>query len=429
MSATQAVDPTASLKELQRRFEDAAFDHSEVEAVVVYRPDLRRSEAELHAVENLTQPYHDPYCTIEALTSRWLSELPPDGEREPSGTADGAARAVVPVGLCATESASLVDGHWQLLLIAHTWCDSERALLEALAGDAAALALQGKGLDISPLADWLIFLADRDERLHPAARRYCVKWSNHQPTWVLASATRNAGGWWAVRLPNLFALSKVAVGQAIEAAGHSETGRAGVTGEFINPPEHMLPYTSGTILQCGPVWKVEFGLERAEYIVKDLSALRVLATLLTRPHRSFRYHELVPVDPRALAEGIQSQGDLIDQKGIDQLREKLKEIRAEMERNVDNHLIMRELESDQAHILKQLTHAAAPRGRRKLGMNAAPVKAWGALRKKMWRLRLRLKDEMPEFADHLERSVQFDCPTLTYHPPEMVSWHIDLMPI
>ena len=48
MSATQITDPVR-LEELRNRFDSDSFDHPSVDGVVVYRPDLRRKEAERQA--------------------------------------------------------------------------------------------------------------------------------------------------------------------------------------------------------------------------------------------------------------------------------------------------------------------------------------------------------------------------------------------
>jgi hypothetical protein len=95
-------------------------------------------------------------------------------------------------------------------------------LFNMLAADAARLILprseaQGKAL----LSRWLIHLADRPEPIVPDSRWRYLEWPRlggrlSSPIWVPVTPANPPTCWWAARLPNVFLLSRDAVGQAID---------------------------------------------------------------------------------------------------------------------------------------------------------------------------------------------------------------------
>jgi hypothetical protein len=116
-----------------------------------------------------------------------------------------------------------------------------------LAGDAARLALGGRGRGDSPPAAWLIHLAERSAALAPAApRTVLVTWPACPPRTggvpyprdvtfgptpaELGDVTRHpAPSWWVVELDNVFLLSRDAVEQiAAVGSGDGPAGGGGV---------------------------------------------------------------------------------------------------------------------------------------------------------------------------------------------------------
>src|SRR5262249_48687021 len=121
-------------------------------------------------------------------------------------------------------------------------------LFNMLAADAARLILpRSKAEGKSLLSRWLIHLADRLEPIVPDARRRYLGWPRRggrllSPMWVPVTPLNPPTCWWAVRLPNVFQLSRVAIEQAIDLAGPEPTSAAPASfrGAFKEPTKEAF---------------------------------------------------------------------------------------------------------------------------------------------------------------------------------------------
>ncbi|MCI0460798.1 MAG: hypothetical protein L0Z62_27940 [Gemmataceae bacterium] len=240
MSATQAPDP-ARLEELRRRFDHAACDHPNVDAVVVWRPDLRREETErqahnLHAkpadpasdnyAAELTEQMRGAYAAMRCALE-WEEWIPPSsGSIEQLGGQrywSRVIRADEYPELCDLPADSKL---WQCTLFGPPARDLENAalrLFSVVATDAARLILPpSKAEGTALLSRWLIHLADRPEPIVPDARRRYLTWPGggclSSPMWIPVTPLNPRTCWWAVRLPNVFQVSRIAIEQAIDLA-------------------------------------------------------------------------------------------------------------------------------------------------------------------------------------------------------------------
>jgi hypothetical protein len=250
MSAAQAPDP-ARFEDLRRRFESAAYDHPNVDAVVVCEPDLRHDESEREARDYFRKVIPPAFEYSVEPEYRAAEEL-----AESMRHAHEAMRYVVQLDrwvpawdrsisqLGGQEYSSYhVRGHaehgsdpgyrtrWQCTLFgspAGHIGNTGLRLFNLLAPDAARLILQGTGLGDKPQSGWLIHLANREEPLVPAARRWFLNWSTfcgkpQPPMWIPVTAMNPPTKWWAVRLSNVFQLSRDAVQLEIDLAARAPT--------------------------------------------------------------------------------------------------------------------------------------------------------------------------------------------------------------
>ncbi len=250
MTAGQAPD-TARLEELRRRFDETAYTFPRVDAVVVFRPDLRREEAERQGRDSHFRPA-DPssdnfaaehaaqtrstYAAIRAATE-WNAWIPPSD------------RTIGQLGdqtywerLLRADECPDFRGPparielWRCILFGPPVDGAENTalrLFNMLAADAARLGLsprsaKGKGL----LSRWLIHLAARREPIEPDSRRRFLHWSTLggkrlAPMWIPVTSLNPSSCWWAVRLTNVFQRSRTAIEQAIDLAGLAESPSAG----------------------------------------------------------------------------------------------------------------------------------------------------------------------------------------------------------
>jgi hypothetical protein len=249
MSADHISD-FARLEELGRRFDKAAFDFPNVDAVVVSRPDLRLELPQRQAREYLGQVARaqpadasDPdsqlaaefgqsaKCAYEA--ARMAAELdwwiPPS--RESIEQLGGRLYwAHGDRGYVEDESGAPADCQlWQCTLFgppARDLTNTALRLFNHLAPDAASLILQGNWMGDKPQSGWLIYLANRREPLVVGSRRLFLHWSTfcgapQRPMWIPVTDLNPPTKWWAARLPNVFLLSRVVIEQAINLAARA----------------------------------------------------------------------------------------------------------------------------------------------------------------------------------------------------------------
>jgi hypothetical protein len=238
MSALQALDP-ARLDKLRRRFNEAAYNFPTVDAVVVYRPDPHREEAERQARSLYVKPanpasehFAEEWAeqtrgTHEAMRRalNWEHWVPPTTST--IGELGGQAywRRIIrdheEPEFCGPPAGSEL---WECTLFGLVARDLENVAhrrFNLLAADAARLILpRSKAKGTALLSRWLIYLADRDEPIVPDARRRYTTDARplRKPMWVPVTPLNRPTRWWAVRLPNVFQLSRIAVEQALALA-------------------------------------------------------------------------------------------------------------------------------------------------------------------------------------------------------------------
>jgi hypothetical protein len=238
------VPNLADLEELRDRFNKAAFDFPNVDAVVVKLPDARHEATKrqaqaalaprMHA--RLVQPGEPESFTLKEVfesanclheAERWAVEL--DRWIPPShGSIEQLGGHVYYVHtdreLAHNPSGNSEFRHlWDCTVFGPSARGLEnraQRIFLMLAADAAGLVLAGNGKGDSPRSGWLIYLADRQVPLAVSSRRQFLGWSlfGHKPSWIPATPLNSAPEWWAVRLQHVFLLSRNAVAEVIEQA-------------------------------------------------------------------------------------------------------------------------------------------------------------------------------------------------------------------
>jgi hypothetical protein len=274
VSAAQAFN-LARLEELRTRFEKAAYDFPSLDAVVVYRPDLRREEAERQARNRHLRPI-DPTsesCGVEQVAQtrdpfaagrcdmEWGEEwIPPFrssiGQRRCQQYWSRVFRAREYHELCCPEFCGppILGDLWQCTLFGPPALDFQNTalpLFSLLAADAARLILpQSKAEGKALLSHWLIYLADRPTPIVPDSRRRYLSWSSlgehpMPPMWVPDTPANGQTLWWAARLPNVFRLSRDSVEQAMPPAVPASRQGAAPTGAAPGHAFYRLEETPG----------------------------------------------------------------------------------------------------------------------------------------------------------------------------------------
>jgi hypothetical protein len=253
--STPGPDPARldELRELRRRFADAAFDSPCVDASVIYRPPLTRNEP-----GDLPLGRSDPFLRgffqgggDLTPTVRCTAAGP---SRDPYSSGDRFWEEPVRDSM-ASDPHALQSGWWGWF---HRGGERERRRLDDLASTASQLVLGGSGRGGNPLLDWLIHLAERPDPVDPALGRGVVVWSQevrfvtpesasggirfHQgpPDPRLLLTHTRAPSWWAVSLDNVFRLSRDVVTQTLAATeqggGPRQVGRPrdDKKGEILN---------------------------------------------------------------------------------------------------------------------------------------------------------------------------------------------------
>ncbi len=241
MSATQAPD-LARLEEYRGLFQKSAIEFPNLNAIVVFRPDLRRKEAEREAQKFHAKPPDsapeildsvlpeqtgDPYAAMRSAVV-WESWVPEStGNIEQLGYQSYWTR-VLGAGEFPEFCGPPTGGDaWLCTLFGPPIRDVDNPALARfymLAADAAHLILprskaEGKAL----LSHWLIHLANRPEPIVPDSRRRYLAWRplggvQMPPMWVPVTPQNSPSDWWAARLSNVLWLSRAAVEEALDVA-------------------------------------------------------------------------------------------------------------------------------------------------------------------------------------------------------------------
>jgi hypothetical protein len=224
-----SVADHARLDDLRRRLADAVNDFLSVDAVVVYRPDLRRKDADrLDREHGFSFAVRDPAGRAGTPSpsirfAAWAEWQIPPGEQLDEYSGQVYRRyGILDAGT------SPAHEMWELTLFgppAYNTNGVATRQFTVLAHEATRLILRGNGKGNSPCSGWLLHLADRDVPLQPSCRRKYLAWPPQgDPWWVPATPENRPPDWWACRLSNVFWLSQLAVEEALEAAGARASG-------------------------------------------------------------------------------------------------------------------------------------------------------------------------------------------------------------
>jgi hypothetical protein len=176
-------------------------------------------------------------------------------------------------------------------------------------------------------------------------------------------------------------------------------------------------------------WELRFGEESCLLPVKECKVIKPLAKLLASRHVSVPLADLVDEETRRiLMELPESSDEVLDNEGVARLKSNYEELLISREKYKDDPLVSKEIQGDMGGILAQLKKNVSQGGRRKRKLGRTnKERAWDALTRNMRRLWPRLREAgMPKLAEHLERSISFDYPNLTYQPPANAApWTIE----
>jgi hypothetical protein len=174
--------------------------------------------------------------------------------------------------------------------------------------------------------------------------------------------------------------------------------------------------TAGSIRKHGASWDIKFGREHGSFPVKDYGAIATLAKLLARPRYAYCVDKLINSAAPELLNTPDTRDEVMDRQAVAALQQKLRQL--QQMRLPEDPIAERKRSEEMAHILRALKNAKAPGGQiKKLGPSGRD-RAWDALQRKLRRLWPRLKEGgMPQLAEHLENTIHFDRPNITYLPP------------
>jgi hypothetical protein len=232
MADAHALDPL-QLEKLCQKFEEAAYSHPTLDAVVVYRPDLRLQETERQArnwyfkeadttsensaVEFAKQTRSE--YEVMRSTRVWEDWIPPtDKNIMQLGAEEYWTRIIRSNEYPEFGGPPARCDLWKCTLFGPAVRNIENValrLFNVLAGDAARLIfpnIKAKGTPL--LSRWLVYLADRPDPIGPDSTRKYLSWPESKllyPTWGPVTPQNAPTSWWAVRLPNVFELSREAI--------------------------------------------------------------------------------------------------------------------------------------------------------------------------------------------------------------------------
>jgi hypothetical protein len=257
MSVALGLD-LSRLGELRDRFDRAACNHPNVDAVVVYRPDLRREEVEregrslliepsdaeieISAAERIEQRKRAHAARLLALaTEYWIP--PSDKSIEQLGGQEywcREIRASEYPEICGLPANSLI---WHCSVFgprARDIEDTARRLFNMLAEDAASLILpKSKAVGKALLSRWLIHLVDQPDPI--GRRRQFLHWSTFggrlSPMWVPVTPQNPPTCWWAARLYNVFQISRDVIDHQLDLG----TRWAASAASSLQPTETVHP--------------------------------------------------------------------------------------------------------------------------------------------------------------------------------------------
>jgi hypothetical protein len=233
------------LEELRRKFEDAALRFPQVDAVVVYQPELRFKETECQAREGLNRADQKKPIGFESpedlvFSGKWALEagryalkldewVPPYHKSiNELGCESYWNRVFFEERL---EGSGDLErfAEWRCTVFGPPTEDKHKTairIFNVLAAEASRLIIPHKNPRDAALGIWLAYLADRDEPLEPVSRRRHLdlsKWPESSPCWNGVPPWHARQQWWAVILYHVFHHSLDAVVTASESVAEESS--------------------------------------------------------------------------------------------------------------------------------------------------------------------------------------------------------------
>lgn len=268
-----SVPPVAKFNSLRDKFDRAAEEFPGLDAVIIWRPELRACDAERTVLDFRHTILEggglsDHVAMLHSLTGL----IPPPDENLPTGnqtrqagSGDDHLDAIRTQRRLYWHHSISENGRPDPLAPNGIRCEGWRFVVlgrdpvkeqapwrrfDSLARDAAQLILNGAGRGDSLISGWLIALADRPEPLDTTSERAVLlsravgavgsghihaewrRWADpdpgrhwsQRPTASTVSRPICEPGWWLVRLNNVFRLSRVAVDEMLRNVSSTNTG-------------------------------------------------------------------------------------------------------------------------------------------------------------------------------------------------------------
>jgi hypothetical protein len=205
-------------------------------------------------------------------------------------------------------------------------------------------------------------------------------------------------------------------------------GRPPVTEKETRNLEPPLSAVAGItesriIRREGASWIIQYEDERGVFPVEGFTALEIVAKLVVRPKQPLELKDLVDVDARIVGETTGSTADVLDDTAIAGLRQRFYDLQRDPG-DGESPGEQAERAEEISAIAAELKKHLGPGGRkRKLG-HTSQDRAWDALTKNLRRLWVRLgQAKMPKLADHLEATIEFNRPQVTYNSGQIgIRW-------
>jgi hypothetical protein len=223
------------------------------------------------------------------------------------------------------------------------------------------------------------------------------------PIWVPVTPKNPPTSWWAVRLVNVFQLSRVAIEQAIDFAAGAHHQEKNTLPADKTDPEYQLRLV-------GEVWRIRYRGEEGDYPAKGNQCLAWLAKLLTAPKRSLTIAELRG-DPenKLAADAMLGAERETDWEGIAAIKLRIQEIEDISDATGGSET----LQEEKAHLLGRLV--GGPQAK---NLNSQLRRDHRNIATQLRNFRCKLEANMPQLAAHLKAFLKLDFPGFAYYPPE-----------
>jgi len=173
----------------------------------------------------------------------------------------------------------------------------------------------------------------------------------------------------------------------------------------------------------GEMWVIRFDGE--DMYLKDSVGLQCIGQLLAKPNAPMFVMELRAIlngqKPDVVAQPL-SREDIVDQETLTNLKHRYLELQSELEeaQNENNEIMEAEVEQEMENIIQYLSQVKAVGGTTRK-VNDEIEKARSATSKAFWRSVNQIRCDLPELADHLEKScvVGMVC---NYTPEQKFDW-------